>query len=84
MDIYCTSGFKRLLAVHPSGFDRNGARGVRNLLNRYVLNQLASDLFLEPDRCRGRVLRVDYEASESEVDSEPFRPDLIRYEWMDP
>ena len=84
VDIYCTSGFKRLLAVHPSGFDRNGARGVRNLLNRYVLNQLASDLFLEPDRCRGRVLRVDYEASESEVDSEPFRPDLIRYEWMDP
>jgi len=83
VDIHCTSAFKRLLAVHPSGFDRNGARGVRNLLNRYVLNRLASDLFLEPKQCRGRILRVDYEASDEDIDTKPFHANLLRYEWID-
>jgi ATP-dependent Clp protease ATP-binding subunit ClpA len=83
VDIHCTSAFKRLLAVHPSGFDRNGARGVRNLLNRYVLNRLASDLFLEPKQCRGRILRVDYEASDEDIDTKPFHAILLRYEWID-
>jgi len=83
VDIHCTTAFKRLLAVHPSGFDRNGARGVRNLLNRYVLNRLASDLFLEPKQCRGRILRVDYEASDEDIDTKPFQADLLRYEWID-
>lgn len=83
VDIHCTTAFKRLLAVHPSGFDRNGARGVRNLLNRYVLNRLASDLFLEPKQCRGRILRVDYEASDDDIDTKPFQADLLRYEWID-
>ena len=83
VDIHCTSAFKRLLAVHPSGFDRNGARGVRNLLNRYVLNRLASDLFLEPKQCRGRILRIDYEASDEDIDTKPFQANLLRYEWID-
>ena len=83
VDIHCTSAFKHLLMVHPSGFDRNGARGVRNLLNRHVLNRLACDLFLEPERCRGRILRVDYEASEEDIGTNPFQADLLRYEWID-
>ena len=84
VDVHCTPAMKRLLMVHPSGFDRNGARGVRNLLNRYVLNRLASDLFLDPNQCRGKVLRIDYEASDDEIDSQPFQKDLIRYAWIDP
>jgi ATP-dependent Clp protease ATP-binding subunit ClpB len=83
VDMHCTTSFKRLLMAHPGGFDRNGARGVRNLLNRFVLNRLAADLFMEPDRCRGRVLRVDYEAAEDAIDGAAFDNSLLRYEWID-
>ena len=84
VDIHCTTSFKQLLTVHPSGFNRNGARGVRNLLNRYVLNRLATDLFLDPAKCRDHVLRVDYEASEADINSQPFDARLLKYEWIKP
>ncbi len=84
VDMHCTASFKQLLMAHPSGFDRNGARGVRNLLNRFVLNRLASDLFMEPDRCRGRVMRVDYEAADGDIGGVTFDRSLLRYEWIDP
>jgi len=84
VDIHCTPSYRRLLMAHPSGFNRNGARGVRNLLNRYILNRLATDLFLEPATCRDRVLRVDYEAEESDIDSRPFDQSLLKYEWIQP
>jgi len=84
VDMHCTASFRKVLMSHPSGFDRNGARGVRNLLNRFVLNRLAADFFMEPDRCRGRVLRVDYEVADGEIDGATFDRNLLRYEWIDP
>lgn len=83
VDMHCTAAFKRLLMSHPSGFDRNGARGVRNLLNKFILNRLATDLFMSPEQCRGRVLRVDYEAAESELERGEFDKALLRYDWID-
>ena len=68
--------------VHPSGFDRNGARGVRNLLNRLVLNRLAPDLLLRGDQHRGQALRIDYEVADEQINDTPFDPDLLAYVWL--
>ena len=83
VSILCTPALKQLLMVHPGGFDRNGARGVRNLLNRYVLNRLAPDLLLEGDKCRNRTLRVDYEVADDQIGKAPFDASLLAYEWID-
>ena len=68
--------------VHPGGFDRNGARGVRNLLNRFVLNRLAPDLLHKGDQYRGQILRIDYEAADDQINTTSFDPELIAYEWV--
>ncbi len=81
--IYCTQAFKKLLMVHHSGFDRNGARGVRNLLNRFVLNHLAPELLVRGDQRRGQTLRIDYEVDAAQIASEPFNVSNLKYEWID-
>ena len=81
--IYCTQAFKKLLMVHHSGFDRNGARGVRNLLNRFVLNHLAPELLVRGDQRRGQTLRIDYEVDAAQIASEPFNASNLKYEWID-
>jgi ATP-dependent Clp protease ATP-binding subunit ClpA len=83
VSILCTPAFRRLLMFHPGGFDRNGARGVRNLLNRFVLNRLAPDLLTNGESCRGRTLRIDYEMDDEVIASRPFDPSLVIYEWLD-
>jgi hypothetical protein len=80
--IFCTRGFKTLLMTHPSGFVRNGARGVRNLLSRLVLNPLAQHLFLDPDRCHGKTFRADYKVSLAEIPDRPFEKSALEYEWI--
>jgi hypothetical protein len=82
VSVRCTPSFKRLLMVHPSGFDRNGARGVRNLLNRFVLNRLAPDLLLKGDQYRGQIFRIDYEVSDDDIGRVAFDPELLTYEWL--
>ncbi len=52
VQVYCTSAFKRLLMLHPSGFNRNGARGVRNLLDKLVVNPLSAQIFSDREKCR--------------------------------
>jgi hypothetical protein len=81
--IYCTQAFKKLLMVHQSGFDRNGARGVRNLLNRFVLNHLAPDLLVRGDQLRGKTLRIDYFVDAAQIASEPFNVSNLNYTWID-
>lgn len=80
--LFCTKAFRRLLMVHPNGFDRNGARGVRNLLNKLVLNPLAEQLFLEHDACVQKVFRADYEVPLDRIKEEPFNKTALRYEWV--
>jgi len=81
--IYCTKSFKKILSVHPGGFDRNGARGVKNLLNRFVLNHLAPELLIRGDQCRGRTLRVDYEMAEDRIAGETFDAAHLKHSWID-
>ena len=83
--VYPTRAFRKMLMVHPSGFTRNGARGVRNLLTKWVINRLATDLFLDPGQCERRTLRVDYRAPDDHFDpaSFLFDPSLIAYQWID-
>jgi ATP-dependent Clp protease ATP-binding subunit ClpA len=83
VSILCTPAFKKLLMAHPGGFDRNGARGVRNLLNRFILNRLAPDLLIDGDKCRGRTLRIDYEVDDEQIDKQPFDVVNLAYEWLD-
>ncbi len=80
--VYCTSAFKRLLMIHPSGFDRNGARGVRNLLDKLVVNPLAQQLFLEPEKCRQMTYRVDYHMATDLITADNFDKSALQYEWV--
>jgi ATP-dependent Clp protease ATP-binding subunit ClpA len=82
VDVYCTRAFKRLLMVHPNGFERNGARGVRNLLNRFVLNALAVRLFADADACQGKTFKVDYQVAQDEIGTRPFDKGALHYEWI--
>ena len=83
--IHCTRSFKRMLMVHPGGFARNGARGVRNLLNKWAVNPLSSDLFLTPERCHGRTFRADYRVPIEQVVEAGFVFDraALTYEWVE-
>lgn len=82
VEVFCTRAFKRLLMIHPNGFERNGARGVRNLLNRFVLNPLAEGLFLDPDTCQGKTFKVDYQVAQGQIDTDPFDKTALHYEWI--
>ncbi len=68
--------------VHPGGFNRNGARGVRNLLDKMVINPLAEQLFLEPEKCRQKTLRVDYQIATDRIAADNFDKSALQYEWV--
>jgi len=80
--LFCTRGFRQLLMVHPNGFARNGARGVRNLLSRFVLSPLAEQLFLQPSECQGKTFRVDYPIDADKIADMPFDRNVLHYEWV--
>lgn len=82
VDLFCTKGFRRLLMTHPNGFDRNGARGVRNLLNKLVMNPLAEQLFLEPERCHHKTFKADYRMALERIGTQPFDRSALAYEWV--
>ena len=82
MGLFCTRAFKRLLMVHPNGFERNGARGVRNLLNRFVLNPLAEQIFLHPDAAQGKTFKVDYLVAYDKIGADAFDKSALNYEWV--
>jgi len=84
--LYCTKGFKRLLMVHPNGFGRNGARGVRNLLNKWAINALSQDLLLKREACEGRTFRADYRVELEKIVEDGFVFDraALQFEWIDP
>lgn len=77
----CSERFIRLLMVHPNGFERNGARGVENLLRKFVLNPLAERLFFDRTACEGKTLRVDYFVTKDRIGEEPFDKARLTYEW---
>jgi ATP-dependent Clp protease ATP-binding subunit ClpA len=82
--VHCTQAFRTLLMMHPSGFGRNGARGVKNLLTKWVVNPLAQQLFLEPDRCLHKTFKADYRvaANRLEVGTFVFDQAALHYEWI--
>lgn len=80
--VFCTKAFKRMLVTHPNGFERNGARGVRNLLNRFILNPLAEQLFLDAERCLQKTFRADYLLEFDQIAQTPFDKSALRYEWI--
>ena len=82
VSVFCTKAFKQLLMTHPNGFERNGARGVRNLLNRFLLNPLAEQLFLDPDRCMQKTFRADYLLEFDQIAKTAFNKSALRYEWV--
>ncbi len=80
--VYCTAAFRRLLMFHPGGFNRNGARGVRNLLDKLVINPLAEQLFLEPEKCKQKTLRIDYQMATDRIASDNYDKSALKYEWI--
>ncbi len=77
-----TPTFRKVLLVHPSGFERNGARGVRNLLSHLVLNHIAMEVFEEPAARKGKTFIVDY-ADKSTAIGEGFEFDSakVKHRW---
>ncbi|NLX97943.1 MAG: hypothetical protein GXY83_17410 [Rhodopirellula sp.] len=76
-----TPAFVRVLMLHPSGFERNGARGVRNLLNKMVLNPLAEQYFAATTECQGKTFQVDYRVKLEEIGCQPFDRSQLGYKW---
>ena len=87
-----TSSFIRLLMVHEGGFRRNGARGVRNLLAKWVTNQIAMKMFENRAECEGKVFQPDYKVELDELTvahkfdpvkltMEPRPASLLKYQW---
>ncbi|EMI24606.1 AAA family ATPase [Rhodopirellula europaea] len=77
-----TPSFCDVLKQHPNGFKRNGARGVRNLLRKLVLDKVAMDIFARGDELTGHRLVVDYAAKRHSI-TEDFRFDAtkVRHDW---
>jgi ATP-dependent Clp protease ATP-binding subunit ClpA len=84
--VHATTAFRQMLMCHPSGFSRNGARGVRNLLTKWVINRLATDLFLDASQCEHRVLRADYRVPVETITTPSFvfDPAMLSYKWIEP
>ena len=82
VSLFCTKAFRRVLMLHHGGFDRNGARGVRNLLDKMVINPLAEQLFLEPEKCRQKTFRVDYQMATDKITPNNFDKSAMHYEWI--
>ena len=76
-----TPAFKTLLKVHPSGFEKNGARGVRHLLGSLVVDTLAVEVFANQTDLEGKEFKVDYQMREDEIASLPFDKARMEYRW---
>lgn len=80
--INLTPVFCEVLKQHPNGFRQNGARGVRNLLRKLVLDKVAVDIFTLGDELRGKRLVVDYAAKQNSIGSDfRFEPAKVRHDW---
>ena len=86
VSVHATTAFRHMLMAHPGGFTRNGARGVRNLLTKWVINRLATDLFLDRDQCERRILRADYRMPLEAIRAPNFvfDPAMLSYQWIEP
>ncbi|TWT66903.1 Chaperone protein ClpB [Posidoniimonas polymericola] len=83
ISVEVTPAFRRLLRTHPSGFERNGARGVRNLLRRYVMDQLAMELFTNEEKKEGQVFQVDYREKSDSIGELPFDSSKLQWQWYE-
>ncbi len=79
--IEITPSFRAVLKFHPRGFETNGARGVRNLLRKLVMDRLAMDIFRDPNAFVNRTFIVDYDHFEPVKPGFEFARDRIVYEW---
>lgn len=80
--INLTPVFCEVLKQHPGGFRQNGARGVRNLLRKLVLDKVALDIFTRGDDLVGKRLVVDYASKLSEIrENFHFQADKVRHDW---
>lgn len=80
--ISLTPAFCEVLKHHPGGFKRNGARGVRNLLRKLVLDKVAMDIFTRGETLVGQRLVVDYAAKQSAIGEDfIFVLSKIRHDW---
>jgi hypothetical protein len=80
--IKLTPVFCEVLKHHPNGFKRNGARGVRNLLRKLVLDKIAVDIFTRGDELKGQRLIVDYAVKQESIrDDFHFESDKVRHDW---
>lgn len=78
-----TPAFQDVLKFHPSGFTSNGARGVRNLLRKLVLDKVAMDIFTRGDEIAGQRLIVDYAAKRDSINRNfVFSRDKVRHKWQ--
>lgn len=77
-----TPAFCDVLKQHPNGFQRNGARGVRNLLRKLVLDKVAMELFSRAEQLGGQRLIVDYAAKRRSIDDHfQFDSTKVRHDW---
>ncbi|PAY16350.1 hypothetical protein CKO51_27240 [Rhodopirellula sp. SM50] len=82
VSVELTRPFREVLKQHPNGFQRNGARGVRNLLRKLVLDKVAMDIFTNGDNLIGQRLVVDYAAKMSTIESSfVFDRKKVRHDW---
>lgn len=74
-----TECFVNLLRVHQEGFIRNGVRGVKNLLKKFVEGRIVSLLFDDPKQeLRDMVFICDYQDRQSGItEMEDFTPEAI-------
>ena len=80
--INLTPVFCDVLKQHPDGFRRNGARGVRNLLRKLVLDKVAVDIFTLGDELKGKRLTVDYAAKQNSINADfQFETAKVRHDW---
>lgn len=82
ISVELTPAFRKVLMLHPSGFERNGARGVRNLLSNLVLDHVALEVFGNPEAIQGQVLVVDYAQKQEElVKGFAFTKNKVKHRW---
>ena len=76
-----TRQFRDVLKFHARGFKTNGARGVRNLLRKLVMDELSIQVFRHASKIENRTFVIDYDADGQIADGFDFARDRIRYEW---
>jgi hypothetical protein len=80
-ELLLTRQFRDVLKFHARGFKTNGARGVRNLLRKLVMDELSIQVFRHASKIENRTFVIDYDADGQIADGFDFARDRIRYEW---